>query len=154
MLSPEVYTFLLAMSPVVEARGAIPYGVLSGMDPWAVFLISTAGNLFPVPLLLMFLSRVDHIIKSRKETNLVRKVYEKYVGSLRGRAKGKIDRYGFWGLMLFVAVPMPGTGAWTGSLVAYLFGLENKRALLAISAGVIAASLIVYTLVASFGMVL
>ncbi|MEN3007269.1 MAG: small multi-drug export protein [Candidatus Methanosuratincola petrocarbonis] len=153
MLSPEVYTFILAMSPVVESRGAIPYGVLAGIDPNTVLLLSIAGNILPVPFLLLALSKIEQLIITRSERNWLRSLYLRYIGSLRRKAKEKIDRYGFFGVMLFVAVPFPGSGAWTGSLVAHLFGLEKRKALAAIVFGAVEAALIIYAFVTFLGFV-
>lgn len=154
MLSPEVYTFILAMSPVVESRGAIPYGVLAGVEPNSVILLSIAGNILPVPFLLLALSKIEQLIITRSEGDWLRALYLRYIGSLRRKAKKKIDKYGFFGVMLFVAVPVPGSGAWTGSLLAHLFGLEKKRALTAIILGTIEAALIIYAFVTFLGFVL
>ncbi len=153
MLPPEIYTFILAMSPVVESRGAVPYGVLAGIDPSIVVLLSIAGNMLPVPFLLLTLSKIEQLIITRPEGSRIRTLYLRYIGNLRSRAKEKIDRYGFFGVMLFVAVPVPGSGAWTGSLVAHLFGLEKKKALVAIMFGAVEAALIIYALVTFIGFV-
>ena len=153
MLSPEVYTFILAMSPVVESRGSIPYGVLAGIEPNSVILLSIAGNILPVPFLLLALSKIERLIIARSEKSRIRSFYLSYIGSLRRKTKEKIDRYGFFGVMLFVAVPLPGSGAWTGSLVAHLFGLEKKKALIAIIFGTIEAAIIIYSFIIFLGFV-
>lgn len=153
MLTPEVYTFILAMSPVVESRGAIPYGILSGIAPHTVLSLSIVGNILPVPFLLVALSKIEQLIITRSERNRIRRLYVRYIGSLRRRTKQQIDRYGMLGLMIFVAIPVPGSGAWTGSLVAHIFGLERMKALVTIVAGTIEAALIIYVLVAFFGFV-
>ncbi|MDI9644455.1 MAG: small multi-drug export protein [Candidatus Verstraetearchaeota archaeon] len=143
MISPELYTFVMAMSPIVECRGAIPYGILAGLDPYLVMILSVTGNLLPVPFLLACLSSLERAIVGRPEGNFFRRVYVKYVDSLRRKTKPKIDRYGFLGLMLFVAVPLPFTGAWTASLVAHLFGVGKTRSLVSISLGVAIAAFLV-----------
>ncbi|MDI9609352.1 MAG: small multi-drug export protein [Candidatus Verstraetearchaeota archaeon] len=153
MLSPEIYTFILAMSPVVESRGAIPYGVLAGVEPNSVILLSIAGNILPVPFLLLVLSKMEQLIIARPEKSWLRALYLRYIGSLRRKTKAKIDRYGFFGVMLFVAVPVPGSGAWTGSLLAHLFGLEKKGAFIAIIFGTVEAALIIYAFVTFLGFV-
>lgn len=150
MLSPELYTLIIAMSPIVECRGAIPYGLLVGVDPYRVMIFSVAGNLLPVPFLLGFLSYLERIITSRSEGNFLRRAYIRYVDSLRRKAKPKIDRYGFLGVLLFVAVPMPFTGAWTASLLAHLFGLGKVKSLLAISLGVVSAAFLILFLALTF----
>ncbi|MEJ5292126.1 MAG: small multi-drug export protein [Candidatus Methanosuratincola sp.] len=154
MLSPEIYTFILAMSPIVESRGAIPYGVIAGIEPRSLIVLSIAGNILPIPFLLLLLSKIENLITNRPEESQLRRLYLKYIGSLRRRAKKKIDKYGFFGVMLFVAVPVPGSGAWTGSLVAHLFGLEKKKSLVAIILGTVEAAAIVYALVTLLGFVI
>ncbi len=153
MLPPEIYTFILAMSPIVESRGAIPYGVLAGIEPRSLIALSIAGNILPIPFLLLVLSKIENLIISRTEKSRLRRLYLKYVGSLRRRTKKKIDKYGFFGVMLFVAVPVPGSGAWTGSIVAHLFGLEKKKSLVAIILGTVEAAVIIYGLVTLLGFV-
>uniref|UniRef100_A0A7C3ITD3 Ligand-binding protein SH3 n=1 Tax=Candidatus Methanomethylicus mesodigestus TaxID=1867258 RepID=A0A7C3ITD3_9CREN len=149
-----LYVFLLAMYPVVECRGAIPFGIIAGGDPVAVFAASFIGNMLPIPFLLLLIGRIEEWIMSFKEGNAVRRWYVRYIRRIRESAKPKIERYGFWGLMLFVAVPLPLTGAWTASLVASLFGIRLSRALIAITAGVLVACVIVTALVLGLGLVL
>ena len=123
--------------PWIELRGAIPFGILClHLDPIFVFLISVTINIlifFPIFLGLTF------VYPYLKEYAIVKNT----VGRVRKKGEKKVKKYGFWGLAAFVAVPLPVTGAWTGTLIAWLFGLERKRAFMAIAVGVIAAGIIV-----------
>jgi len=134
----EVLVF--AASPISELRGAIPWAILKLHFPWYyAFLVAVIGNLLPVPFILIFLDTFSRLLSKMS-------VFEKMLQWLfeRTRRRGKIiERYGWIGLVLFVAIPLPVTGAWTGSLAAVLFGLKFKHAFLAIFIGVLIAGVIV-----------
>lgn len=133
-------TFLVSMVPIIELRGAIPIGYSKGLNIWVSVLVSIIGNLIPVPFIIIFI---------RKIFALIRKIAPKFDGlvtKLEKRAENKSDvvkRYSFWGLFLLVAIPLPGTGAWTGALVAAMLDMRLKRAMPAITMGVIVAAVIV-----------
>lgn len=130
------------MVPVVELRGAIPYGVIAGLSVPAAFIIAVIGNLLPIPFLVMF---------TRKVFEWLRKIssgLDSFVKKLEAKADQKKDvvlKYEFWGLVLLVAIPLPGTGAWTGALVAAMMDMRLKRAMPAITLGVLIAGVIVTT---------
>lgn len=135
----SVLTFFISMIPVVELRGAIPVGVAGGLSPLAAMVIAMLGNLVPVPVLIVFTRRVFHWLKSKER---IRHIVER----LEHRAAKKsqiVEQYAWWGLCILVAIPLPGTGAWTGALVAAVLDLRLKRAMPAISLGVVIAALIV-----------
>jgi len=138
---PEV--FLIAASPLVELRGAIPLAILHYRLPWyAAFVVAVLGNLLPVPFLLLFLDPLTRLVSKVK-------IFERILNWIfeRTRRRGKlIEKYERIGLMLFVTVPLPGTGAWTGSIAAFLLGLKFKNALLSIALGVFIAGVIVTVL--------
>ena len=139
--------FLLSMVPVLELRFAIPFGALRDLSPVWTYIAAVAGNMVPVPFILLLVPHVlDFMERHRIFPRLVRWVREK---AQRGAAK--IEKRANIGLFLFVAVPLPGTGAWTGTLVAALFGLRKWHALLSVFAGVLAAGLVMT--LASFGIV-
>ena len=147
MLSDILKTLFTAMLPVLEIRGAIPVGVAAGLDPWAAFILGVVGNMLPIPILILITRKVIDWLK--KHGILVR-----FTGWLerKGAAKAQtVQRYSFWGLFILVAIPLPGTGAWTGALVASLLDMRLKRALPAITMGVIAAGIIV--LVLTYGVI-
>ena len=133
----------MAMVPVVELRGAIPYGVIAGLSIPAAFIISVIGNLVPVPFLVVFIRKIFEWLRTKSEwlDSIVRKLEAK-----ADRKKDVVLKYEFWGLVLLVAIPLPGTGAWTGALVAAMLDMRIKRAMPAITLGVIIAGIIVTTL--------
>lgn len=133
-------TFLISMVPVLELRGAIPLAVAHGMGLVPAILVSIVGNLLPIPFIIIFI---------RKIFALMRRYLPKLdglVSALERRAEAKKEvvlKYQFWGLFVLVAIPLPGTGAWTGALVAAMMGMRLKRAFPAIAMGVVAAAIIV-----------
>lgn len=139
-LSNALVVLAIAASPISELRGAIPVAIVGFHFPWYyAFLLAVVGNLLPVPFILLFL---DAISKQMSKVG----VFEKMLQWLfkRTRRRGRIiERYEMIGLALFVAIPFPITGAWTGSLAAVLFGLRFKHALLSIFIGVLIAGSIV-----------
>lgn len=138
-----ILTFLIAMLPVAELRGAMPMAINVFHIPWPVaFLVSVSGNILPIPLVLLFLGRLIRF--SHKFSPL-----EKAVNWVlqRTRLKSKIvEKYAAPGLAIFVAIPLPATGAWTGAILAFLLGMRWWVAMLAIFIGVIMAGVIVLTL--------
>lgn len=129
----------IAMLPVFELRGAVPWGVANDLPLWSVLSVSIVGNMIPVPFIILFVRRV--LAWMKKRSALLRNIAERI--EKRAKAKGDIlVKYETLGLFILVAIPLPGTGAWTGSLVAALFDLRLKNALPAIFLGVVAAGII------------
>ncbi|MDR1329191.1 MAG: small multi-drug export protein [Oscillospiraceae bacterium] len=142
-----VITFLIAMLPIVELRGAIPYGVASGLPQlWAAGL-AVFGNILPVPFIILFARRV-FIWMKKKSPRLGR--FAEMLERKAEKNKKALSRGMALGLMLFVAIPLPGTGAWTGALIAAVFDIRLKTALPAISAGVGIAGVLVTGLTYGF----
>lgn len=134
-------TFFMAMVPVVELRGAIPYGVgVAGLEIWQAAIIAILGNLAPIPFLVVFTRDVFSFL--RKKSNSLNKFVER-MERKADKNKDVVLKYEFLGLMILVAIPLPGTGAWTGALVAALMDLQLKRSMPAITLGVIIAAIIV-----------
>ena len=134
-------TFLMAMVPIIELRGAIPYGAgIAGLPIWQAALIAVLGNLLPVPFLVVFPRDVFALMrkKSDKLNSIVLRMERK-----ADKNKDVVLRYEFWGLVILVAIPLPGTGAWTGALVAAMMDMQLKRAFPAIALGVVVAAFIV-----------
>jgi uncharacterized membrane protein len=130
--------FLISMLPVAELRGGLIFASASGIPFPEAFLICCIGNILPVPFILFFLRKVFEILeKNRHTAKLILWLEDK-----ARRAEKKIGKYELLGLFLLVAVPLPGTGAWTGSLVAVIFNMRVRRAFPAIAAGVVAAGVI------------
>ena len=132
--------FGLAMVPVFELRGAIPVGVAAGLPFWTVFLTAFLGNLLPVPFLILFTRRVFEWLRTKSA------LLERFVSRLERKAATKEDllkKHELLGLCILVAIPLPGTGAWTGSLVAAVFDIRLKHAFPVIALGVLIAGIIV-----------
>ncbi|MCK4957601.1 MAG: small multi-drug export protein [Candidatus Cloacimonetes bacterium] len=139
-VSNEMKVFVISMIPIFELRGAIPIGLIRYKLPlWKVFPIAIAGNMIPIFFILLFF---DLITKLFFKVSMLKKLLEAIFE--RTRKKGAlIEKYEELGLMLFVAIPLPITGAWTGSLAAYLFGLSFWKSTLFIFLGVVTAAIIV-----------
>lgn len=138
-LPPELAVVMVAMLPVLEVRGAIPLGFAMGLSPAQALLFSIIGNLIPIPFLLLML---DPIVNLFRRVPLVGKLVDVF----RNRAQAQSERavhWGWWGLALFVAVPLPTTGAWTAAAIAALIGYPFRKGLSAIICGVLAAGLLV-----------
>lgn len=142
-------TFLISMVPIIELRGAIPVAVLlHELHPLLAFAVSVIGNLLPVPFIIIFIRKIFLWIRKHLPK------LNSFIDSLEEKGKSKKDKvlkYGFWGLFIFVAVPLPGTGAWTGALIAAMMDMRLKRAFPSILLGVLAAGIVV-TLLSSFGL--
>lgn len=143
MLKEALMVFFMAMIPVVELRGAIPFGVLSGLSIQTSFILSVIGNLVPIPFLVIFTRKVFEWLQTKSEwlSKMVKRLEEK-----ADKNKDVVLRSEFWGLMILVAIPLPGTGAWTGALVAAMLNMRLTRALPAIGIGVALAGIIVTTI--------
>lgn len=133
-------TILTAMTPILELRAAIPAGTAAGLEPWEAFILACIANMIPVPFIIVFARRVIIVLrrKYRKLNSFLLKIQN------RARAKGQIIRdYEMAGLIILVAIPLPGTGAWTAALAAAMMKLDLKSAVSSIAVGVFIAGLIV-----------
>ena len=133
-------TFLISMVPVIELRGAIPYGVARGLEFWQAIPVAIVGNLVPVPFIIIFIKKIFAWLRK------ISAWLDRLVTRLENRALSKTDtvkKYAFWGLFLFVAIPLPGTGAWTGALIAAMLEMKVKDAFPAIAFGVVTAGAII-----------
>ena len=135
--------FLVSMVPLIELRGAIPYGVVYGLPLWLTYIIAIAGNILPVPIIYLFARRV---LLWGKDKKLIGRFFtfclEK--GEKAGRKlQAKAGRGLYWALLLFVGIPLPGTGAWTGALIAAVLNMRLKRAVPVIFLGVAIAGCII-----------
>lgn len=147
-LSDVLVVLGIAASPISELRGAIPLAMIEFNFPWYyAFLIAVIGNLLPVPVILLFL---DNITRLLSKIGFFNRLIQWLFTHTRRRGK-IIEKYGWIGLILFVAIPLPITGAWTGSLAAVLLGIKFKPALLSIFAGIVIAGIIV-TCLSYFGL--
>lgn len=128
----------VSMLPIVELRGSIPIASGMGVSVYQALPIAVIGNILPVPFIILFFNFFFTKFRSVKFIGpIFTKVHDKALAEA-----SKIKSYAFWGLYIFVAIPLPGTGAWTGSVVASLLGMDNKKSFLAIFAGVVTSGLI------------
>ena len=140
-------TLFISMVPVIELRGAIPIGVGLGLPYWVAVVVSVIGNIIPVPFIIIFIKKIFA---------WMRKMLPKLNGlvtSLENRAdkhRDTVEKYAFWGLFILVAIPLPGTGAWTGALVAAMMDMKLKKAFPSVALGVVGAAVIV-TVVTALG---
>lgn len=138
-LSIELTVLLTAALPIIELRGAIPVGISLGLSPIHATLISLLGSMIPVPFILFSIRPIFNYLKTTK-------IFKKLVHKLTDKSmskSGKIQKYGAWGLLVFVAIPLPGTGVWSGSLAAALLDMRFKWAFPAILVGNIIAAAII-----------
>ena len=148
-----IITFLISMIPLVELRGAVPYAISSGIPLWQALLIGVVGNMLPVPIIFFF---ARHILEWGKDKPVIGNFFTWCLnkghrgGQKLEEAAG--DKGIFWALLLFVGIPLPGTGAWTGTLAASILDWDFKRSVLAVMLGVILAGLIMGTLSLLFGL--
>ena len=148
-----IITFLIAMIPLVELRGAVPYAISSGIPLWQALLIGVIGNMIPVPIIFFF---ARHILEWGKDKPVIGNFFTWCLnkghrgGQKLEEAAG--DKGIFWALLLFVGIPLPGTGAWTGTLAASILDWDFKRSVLAVMLGVVLAGLIMGFLSLLFGL--
>ena len=139
MFTVLITTLLIAMVPVLELRGAIPIGVSLGLHPIVATFVAIIGNFLPILPILLLLTKIFDFLRERKFS-------KKFIAKLEERVEKKrdvVDKYGWLGLIILVAIPLPGTGAWTGALVAGVLEMKTKTAALAIAAGILIAGLVV-----------
>ena len=139
IMPPEWTTFVIAMLPIIELRGAIPYALGMGMAWPQAYLFAVAGNLVPIIPLLLFLGPVSNALQRLPGFGR----FFDWVFARTRRRSGIIQRYGPIGLALFVAIPLPITGGWTGAAAAYLFGFPFRRSFPSITLGVFVAGVVV-----------
>lgn len=141
----EFIVFIVSLMPILELRGGILAGYAMGMDLLPTFVIAFIGNILPIPFILLFIQFIFKILKKTPLRGLV--------NWCENKAESKsesIKKYAYWGVFLFVAVPLPGTGAWMGALIASMLKMDAKKAFPVIALGVLVAGIIVSTL--SFGL--
>ena len=147
----ELIIFIISMIPILELRGGLLAAgpAFLNVDMWRAIPICIIGNLSPVPFILLFITKIFDWLK---KTKLFRPMVEKLENRAMGK-KDQIEKYEFWGLLLFVGIPLPGTGAWTGSLIASMLGIKFKKAFPAVILGVFLAAFIMtilsYTILGS-----
>ncbi len=138
-LPKELIVFFMSMAPLIELRGGVPLAALKyGFPIQKTLLLTIAGNMIPIPFILLF---IKHIFKFMREKGILVGLIDKVTDRAMARSD-KVKNLEFWGLVLFVGIPLPATGAWTGALIASLLNIKFKDALLAIFLGVLMAAII------------
>ena len=144
-LAEEFCVLICSMLPIIELRGAIPMAAAFGLPWWVAYILSVVGNMLPVPIILLFIKKfITWSMNSKikflnKLANWLNRKVEKN--------RAKIEKYAFWGLAAFIAIPLPTTGAWTGSLVAAMIDMKFWKAMLTAIVGVLVAGVIVTVIV-------
>ena len=140
MAGEFLLTRLVSMVPVIELRGGIPFGVAAGLPVWMAMLAAIIGNMIPVPFIIVYIRRIFQWMRRRMPRfgGMIDKLEAK--AHLKGQ---KVQKYQYFGLALFVAIPLPGTGAWTGALAAAFLDMRLRKALPSIVAGVAVAGVVV-----------
>ena len=142
----EILVFIISLFPILELRGGLIAASLLGLNPTTSYIITIIGNILPIPLILWFINRILDWMRKSKHFKKLALWLDKKVE----KNKSSIEKYGFWGLVIFVGIPLPGTGAWTGSLIASVLEMNRKKSFIAILLGVLMASIIMMIL--SFGL--
>lgn len=138
----EIKTILIAMLPIIELRGAIPIALFNyGLSPFSAFFYSILGNLIPSIIILLYLEKISNYLSSKSK--IIERFFKWLFERTRKKHSQRFEKSKVIALMFFVAIPLPMTGAWTGSICAFLFDIPFKRSFLAILAGVIIAGIIV-----------
>ena len=141
----ELIVFVISLLPILELRGGLIAASLMNMNPITSYIICFIANLIPIPIILWLVVPVLNKLKNfKKLVNFIDKLEEKAL-----KKQDRIEKYEFWGLALFVAIPLPGTGVWTGCLVAALMGMDKRKATISAILGVLVASIIM--MIISFG---
>ena len=146
-VSREMIVFIISMVPILELRGGLLAASVLNINITRALWICIIGNIIPIPFILLFIRQIFKVLKKTK-------LFHGLIVKMEDRAMGKSDqikRYEFFGLLLFVGIPLPGTGAWTGSLIASLLEVDIKKSSIAIFCGLVMATVIMY--VVSYGIV-
>lgn len=140
LIGKVIVTLFISMVPIIELRGAIPVAVGMGLSPWVAIPVAIVGNLIPIPFIILFIKKI--FAWMRKVSPKLNSVVDKMEAKAE-KNKEKVLKYAFWGLALFVAIPLPGTGGWTGALVAAMLDMPLKKAFPSILLGVLGAGIII-----------
>ena len=137
-INKDLVVFIISLLPLLELRGGMIAATLLGINFYKALVICFLGNILPIPFVLMLLNKIFDLLKKWKPTKkLVEKIEKKIISK-----RSQLDKYGYLGLLLFVGIPLPGTGAWTGSGLAVLLGMNRKKSFIFIILGVLLAEII------------
>ncbi len=141
---------ILAAIPIIEQKAAIPIGVIAGLPVWEVYILTLIGAIIPSPFIVWF---IEHIFKFLRRYPIMDKIITKIEDKTQGKSES-IQKYKLLGLIMFVAIPLPGTGVWTGSLAAVLLGLEKKSAVMAVFIGAAICGLLILAFTSGVGLLI
>lgn len=141
---------ILSAIPILEQKAAIPVGIIAGLPIWEVYILTLIGAIIPSPFIIWF---IEHIFEFLRRYPTMNKIITKLETKTRGKS-GRIEKYKLLGLMMFVAIPLPGTGVWTGSLAVVLLGLDKKKAILAVFVGAVICGLIILAFTSGVGLLI
>lgn len=144
----ELIVFIVSILPILELRGGLIAASLLDVSPLTGYIVSIIGNVLPVPFILLFINKILEWMKNSK-IKWMNKV-AKWLDKKARKHKNSIEKYGYLGLILFVGIPLPGTGAWTGCLAASVLNMDKKKSFISIMLGIIMASIIMMIL--SYGL--
>ncbi len=140
----ELIVFIISLMPILELRGGLIAASLLHVKPLTGYIVSIIGNIIPVPFILLFINKILEWMRNSK-IKWINKV-ALWLDKKAKKNHDKIEKYGYWGLVLFVGIPLPGTGAWTGCLAASVFEMDRKKSFFATMAGILIASIIMMIL--------
>lgn len=143
----EILVFIISLMPILELRGGLIAAALIGLNPISSYIISIIGNVLPVPFILLLITKILDLMRNSKKS--VFNKIAKWLDEKVEKHKGQIEKFGYLGIVLFVGIPLPGTGAWTGSLIASVLEMDKKKTFLAVLLGIFLASIIM--MLVSFG---
>lgn len=145
----QLIVFIISMLPILELRGGLIAASLLKLPPLESYIISIVGNVIPVPFILLLINRILRAME-KSRFKLFNKIHS-FLHKKIMKNKDSIEKYGFWGLVIFVGIPLPGTGAWTGAIIAAFLEMDRKKAFLGILLGMLMASIIM--MIISFGLI-
>ena len=143
----ELIVFIISLLPLLELRGGLIAASLLQLNPLTGYIVSIIGNIIPVPFILLFINKILEWMRNSK-VKWLNKV-AKWLDKKANKNKSKIEKYGYFGLVLFVGIPLPGTGAWTGCLAASVLEMDKKKSFFSVMLGVLMASIIM--MIISYG---
>ena len=145
----QLIVFIISMLPILELRGGLIAASLLKLPPLESYIIAIVGNVIPVPFILLLINRILRAME-KSRFKLFNKIHS-FLHKKIMKNKDSIEKYGFWGLVIFVGIPLPGTGAWTGAIIAAFLDMDRKKAFIGILLGMLMASIIM--MIISFGLI-
>ena len=142
----QIIVFVISLLPILELRGGLIAAALLGLKPLQSYIICIIGNLLPIPFILLLINKILNWMRNSKHFNKIANWLDKKVE----KHKGQIEKFGYLGIVLFVGIPLPGTGAWTGSLIASVLEMDKKKTFISVLIGVFMASVIM--MIFSYGL--